>query len=89
MKSLLRITMLLVSTVVLAVMASCSSEPNDVWLCGNLSDGTAVYWINGEQHTLESPGGEAVAYDMAVVDGDVYVAGQVKPKDLTMQARAA
>ena len=42
MKSLLRITMLLVSTVVLAVMASCSSEPNDVWLCGNLSDGTAV-----------------------------------------------
>ena len=61
MKSLLRITMLLGSTLGLAAMTSCNTEPNDVWLCGNLSDGTAVYWINGEQHTLESPGGEAVA----------------------------
>lgn len=85
----LRITMSLVSTVGLAFMTSCSSEPNDVWLCGNLSNGTAVYWINGEQHPLESPGGEAVAYDMVVVNGDVYVAGQLKPKDPTMQPRAA
>lgn len=88
MKSLLRITMLVGSTVGLAAMTSCNTEPNDVWLCGNLSDGTAVYWINGEQHTLESPGGEAVAYDMAVVNGDVYVAGQLQPKDRTKQPYA-
>lgn len=73
----------------LAILASCSTEPYDVWLCGILGDGTAVYWINGEQHTLESPGGEAIPYDMAVVGDDVYVAGQLKPKDLTKQPYAA
>lgn len=74
---------------ILVALVSCNSEPNDVWLCGNLTDGTAVYWVNGERHLLESLGGKVVAYAMTVVNDDVYVAGQLQPNDQTQQAYAA
>lgn len=69
----------------ITLFTSCTSEPYDIWLCGNMSDGTAAYWVNGEKHTLEAPEGAAIAHDMIVVNDDVYIAGQLCPNDLSKQ----
>ncbi|MEY8686862.1 hypothetical protein AB9N12_12260 [Bacteroides sp. AN502(2024)] len=70
-------------SIAIIILASCSDpeDPNDIYVCGNSSNTTAFYWVNGAQTPLSPEYPVVQVSCIQVVDNDIYCGGYIREQN--------